>query len=362
MKIKIICYIVAFAMLACVCLLTSCSKVDKDDESEDKEKQEEKSEDSIYQQIAVFSQNHSLNLSEMAYLYRTTYNDFYQRNSQYMSYLGIDTSKSFKDQPCTIVEEDGYTWFDYFIDQTIDYAKETFVLCEVAEKNGAGLTEEMKQVINDNIASFKKNVEDAGYDFDEYLAMAYKNEITEKEIYNALCITRVANNYYSELSKKFTYTEEDYQKFIAENYSVTEDYKTVNVRHILVSEEELANQLLEQINSAEKKVDTFKALCAAYSSDGTKDTGGLYTDVYKGEMVAEFENWCFDKARQVGDTGIVKTQYGYHVMYFEGFGDYYYRNKADAEMRNEDCFKQYEEWAKEYTVTVNEELIEKIDA
>ena len=33
-------------------------------------------------------------------------------------------------------------------------------------------------------------------------------------------------------------------------------------------------------------------------------------------MVEEFEDWCFDEARQPGDHGIVKTSYGYHIMYF----------------------------------------------
>lgn len=33
-------------------------------------------------------------------------------------------------------------------------------------------------------------------------------------------------------------------------------------------------------------------------------------------MVKAFENWCFDAARKAGDTGIVESDYGYHVMYF----------------------------------------------
>ena len=33
-------------------------------------------------------------------------------------------------------------------------------------------------------------------------------------------------------------------------------------------------------------------------------------------MVEEFNDWCFDAARKPGDTGIVETPYGYHVMYF----------------------------------------------
>ena len=33
-------------------------------------------------------------------------------------------------------------------------------------------------------------------------------------------------------------------------------------------------------------------------------------------MVQEFEDWCFDETRVPGDTGIVDTEYGSHIMYF----------------------------------------------
>ena len=68
-------------------------------------------------------------------------------------------------------------------------------------------------------------------------------------------------------------------------------------------------------------VDYFTELCAEYSGDGTKDSGGLCEEVAPGDMVTEFNDWCFDPARQVGDSGIVKTQYGYHIMYFVGQGE-----------------------------------------
>ena len=50
--------------------------------------------------------------------------------------------------------------------------------------------------------------------------------------------------------------------------------------------------------------------------DGSKYVGGLYENVAKGKMTAEFNDWIFDEARQTGDYGLVKTTYGYQVMYF----------------------------------------------
>ena len=35
-------------------------------------------------------------------------------------------------------------------------------------------------------------------------------------------------------------------------------------------------------------------------------------------MVTEFNDWCFDAARQPGDTGIIESTYGYHIMYYVG--------------------------------------------
>ena len=49
-------------------------------------------------------------------------------------------------------------------------------------------------------------------------------------------------------------------------------------------------------------------------------------------MVPTFNDWVFDADRKVGDTGIVATEYGCHVMYFCGDGSLSYR---DSMIRNE---------------------------
>ena len=33
-------------------------------------------------------------------------------------------------------------------------------------------------------------------------------------------------------------------------------------------------------------------------------------------MVEAFNDWCFDDIRQPGDYGLVKTEFGYHLMFF----------------------------------------------
>ena len=123
----------------------------------------------------------------------------------------------------------------------------------------------------------------------------------------------------------------------------------VNVRHILVSyeggtydettgtttyndkEKQLAksqaDEILATFQAGEQTEEAFAALATEKTTDpGSKENGGLYEDVYPGQMVTEFNAWCFDAARKTGDTAIVETEYGCHVMYFVGTSEKTYRD------------------------------------
>jgi parvulin-like peptidyl-prolyl isomerase len=92
--------------------------------------------------------------------------------------------------------------------------------------------------------------------------------------------------------------------------------------------------------------ETFKTLAAMYNEDtGSKDNNGLYEHGYRGQMVETFDLWCFDAARQPGDIGLVKTDYGYHLIYFIGEGDSYYPTKVSSTIRSE----AYASWIEELT-------------
>lgn len=121
-------------------------------------------------------------------------------------------------------------------------------------------------------------------------------------------------------------------------------YPLVNVRHILVTGEdaapmETARQLLKQWREGEKTEESFGVLADMYSKDHA--VGGLYVDIVPGQMAEAFNHWCFDRKRVVGDTGIVETQYGVHVMYFSGYSALTYR---DYMVRRDLHEKDLEAW------------------
>lgn len=154
-------------------------------------------------------------------------------------------------------------------------------------------------------------------------------------------------------------------------------FPMVNVRHILIkpthaegeaedahadgetySAEELAaakksaEDILAQWKSGEATEDSFAALANSHSEDGDGTTGGLYENVYPGQMVASFNDWCFDSSRKPGDTDIVETTYGFHVMYFVGNTDLTYRDyQIQSELRSADVEKWHTDLLNAVTVT-----------
>ena len=142
--------------------------------------------------------------------------------------------------------------------------------------------------------------------------------------------------------------------------------KLVNIRHILVKFEggttdkngnktysddekktakEAAEKLLQQWKDGKATEESFGELANKESDDqnGKVTNGGLYEDVYPGQMVEAFNDWCFAEERKAGDTGIVETEYGYHVMFYSSADEMSYRDMLiDSDLRTE----QTEEWQK----------------
>lgn len=113
--------------------------------------------------------------------------------------------------------------------------------------------------------------------------------------------------------------------------------KPVDVRHILIAFPtdddgnvvEMTDEEKQEYYTKAKSIydqylqnpteDNFATLATENSEDpGSKENGGLYEEVNVGEMVDAFNDWCFDAVRKPGDTGIVETEYGYHIMYYVG--------------------------------------------
>ncbi len=225
--------------------------------------------------------------------------------------------------------------------------------------------------------------------------LAEKTEKAKTDVYNGLLETfqtKLASSYI----EAGTYTEDDeYSEWLfnderkdsdkkvekKENdgkttYTVTSTFvvkaaykqtdTTKNVGHILFTKDkyetldkakEEADKILAEYLAGELTKEAFEKL----GEEHTEDSNVFYENVTPGQMVTEFNDWIYDDDRKAGDTGVVKTTYGYHVMFFEGEGlELWY-----LEVLNTMVAENYSEWYKaavESTgVVINEKNINDIN-
>ena len=101
----------------------------------------------------------------------------------------------------------------------------------------------------------------------------------------------------------------------------------------------------------------FKDLVEEHSGDtASVEDGGLYENVFPGQMVEKFEDFCYDENRKAGDHGIVESTSGYHIMLFVGDSDVTYRDfMIKAELRADEL----EEWLDDLVEKLDYELVTK---
>lgn len=144
----------------------------------------------------------------------------------------------------------------------------------------------------------------------------------------------------------------------------------VDVRHILAltktyGSAEAARAKAEEIyakwQAGEKTEAAFASLATANSEDGgSASNGGLYKGVYRGQMVEPFENWCFDENRKPGDTGIVDTTHGSHVMYFVQSYQGWHQT-IQNEILNELYTEAYQKLTEKHPLTIDNDTANTIN-
>ncbi|KAI9335759.1 hypothetical protein BDR26DRAFT_524737 [Obelidium mucronatum] len=86
----------------------------------------------------------------------------------------------------------------------------------------------------------------------------------------------------------------------------------VTASHILVKEEKKIKELQAIL---EKEPERFAELAKANSACPSGKNGGSLGSFGKGQMVKEFESYCFDpETKENVVSPVIKTQFGYHLV------------------------------------------------
>ena len=145
---------------------------------------------------------------------------------------------------------------------------------------------------------------------------------------------------------------------------------TANVRHILInadsvdaaegeepSDEEIQARAQEILDSWDGTEDGFVELVAEYSQDtASVPDGGLIEHISaNSSYVQEFKDWALAEGRAAGDTGIIQSTYGFHIMYYVGSDSPIWELDAENALRREDMTAWEDELQAPYEAVTNQE-------
>lgn len=290
--------------------------------------------------------------ADLTYYYWQQYFNLISVYGNYISYV-LDTEQPLSEQ----MYNETHTWEDMLLQSAVNAFWRISAVNKVATEDGYQLGEDEQSYLDSMVTYLESEAEANGFDSVSAYIQDFYGPYTSLEGYEKFINdSSLASSYLNQRYQEITYTEEDITNYFNENAETyagkglsIDDPKMVNVRHILVmpvADEDAevdengeavlteqnwtdaklkAEEILDMWQSGEATEDSFAALAEEYSEDpGSASNGGLYEDVYPGEMTTAFNDWCFDGSRQPGDTGIVETEYGYHIMYFSSTSDHAY--------------------------------------
>jgi len=311
-------------------------------------------------------------------------NDIYSFLNQYYDYIGIfgiDLTLPLDEQVNPMTE--GQTWEQYFLNTALTSWQSYALLETLMERDGYVPSEQMQAQLDNMEQSVLSLAQSYGYeDAQTYLEEQMTPGITLEAYLDFNEAYYTGNEYLDQQYAKMYPTVEEIEAYYQENQQTFTDNGVEPgmglqsaVRHILIqpeggttdennkvtySDEEMAaayaeaERILEEWKAGDATEESFAELANTYSKDGgSNTTGGLYEGInIDASYVEEFRAWAVDANRQVGDTAIVETQFGYHIMYFVSGEDYFTLKVGEqlVAQRIQDMLKEAQE---QYPMEVN---------
>ncbi len=293
--------------------------------------------------LGIKAGSRSFSAAECNYVYNTQFMNIYNSMGDYASML-IDTSSPLDEQPCAMSEEEGYTWDDYFTDQTKDFLTELAILEAYANANDIVLDKDDMQVVDDNLAQFD-SATDYGYaSADKFIAGNYGKGCNTKVVRNMVELQQLATKAQqsiadsfeftaSELSEKYASVKNDYDKFAYSFYMVAAEAETAEDGTQSAPTDEALNAAAATAQSIKDKMASdklsLKDAAAAVVADAEATEN---TDVSGGSIEAEIKDWLVSADRAEGDCTVIKGASGAYVVVFTSRDDGKHTTEESGDM------------------------------
>ena len=198
----------------------------------------------------------------------------------------------------------GTTQYKSLQDQAMQYLVQESELEQKANDLGVAVTD---KDVTKRLAQIKQQY--FGGDQKKYQAQLKSQGLTEPQIKQDLHAQILSEKLYAKVTANVKVTDKDIAAYYDQHKSDYSQAASRDVRHILVNNKKLADQLETQLKNGAD----FAKLAKKYSKDpGSAANGGKLT-VSKGQTVPQFDKVAFAlKTNEISPP--VHTQYGWHII------------------------------------------------
>ena len=285
----------------------------------------------------------TLTNGELQIYYWMNVYDFLNNYGYYAAYMGLDYAQPLDEQQCP--DNDG-TWQQFFLSDALSSWHTYQSMSLMAQKNNIVLDDTMQKDLENLRQTLAAAAVENGFSsIDAMLQSDMGPGCTYDDYYSYMQVYYTGYMYFSKMYSQIDTSDAAINAYFEANQAklkesgITKDSGNLyDVRHILIEIEggtkdddgnmtysdddwencrAKAQKLLDDWLAGEHTEETFAELANNNSADtGSNNNGGLYTDLDKDTtFVEEFVNWYMDENRKEGDYGLIKTTYGYHIMY-----------------------------------------------
>lgn len=247
---------------------------------------------------------------EFDFYYNVSANNFIKQYSSYLSYIGLDTTKSYDSQNYSA----DLTWADYFKQGAAQTLQQTKAI--TADIKTTGFNYDVTSDYNTYIESIKKGASDASMSLKAYYKKMFGDNATESNLEDIMKEYLAASAYYSSLTEKNTPSDSDIKAYYESN---KDTYDSLNYRVMELDTQAKANEMVSKITDET----SFATLCKTYASDSNKskyETGdaSLVEGAKSSSISSAYSKWLYDSTRKFGDVTVIEdTDSGvYGVLYF----------------------------------------------
>lgn len=286
--------------------------------------------------ILTIGDKYKIDDKEFNFYYSLTATNYMSNNSQYLSYLGLDTSKPLSEQ--VFDSTTGKTWEDYFKEQAYSTIDEIYSVYNDGKENNWE-SDSLEDDIDDYIETIEETAKENEHTKDEYIKEIYGKDMDETSLRKYLSTYLYSLGYATYIKDSFDISDTDIESYYSENYK---DFDKFDYLEYIVSPnypEDATDEIKEQLDETLKtNVDTLwgtilntstreEFIESIYnyvegdesSKESYKDGSAIEKKGYTLSMASpSITDWLEDSSRVTGDKNIFKDDIGsYHLVYFD---------------------------------------------